>query len=81
MFNSMTARVSINTYCLARTGRFSRRSENSVERVTYEREVSTDTVQLVIFYELRMRVRRAFLESESLELSICQKPIEQIPDL
>ena len=41
----MTARVSTNTYCLAR--RFSRRSENSVGRVTHEREAPTDTVQLV----------------------------------
>ena len=48
MFTAMTARVSINTYCLYRTGRFSRRSENSVGGVTYEHEVSTDTVQLVI---------------------------------
>ena len=47
MFTSMTARVSTNTYCLARTQRFSRRSENSVGRVTHEREAPTDTVQLV----------------------------------
>ena len=47
MFTSMTARVSTNTYCLARTRRFSRRSENSVGRVTHEREAPTDTVQLV----------------------------------
>ena len=46
MFTSMTARVSTNTYCLARTRRFSRRSENSVGRVTHEREAPTDTVQL-----------------------------------
>ena len=44
MFTSMTARVSTNTYCLARTRRFSRRSENSVGRVTHEREAPTDTV-------------------------------------
>ena len=48
MFTSMTARVSTNTTCLARTWRFSRRSENSVGRVTHEREAPTDTVQLVI---------------------------------
>ena len=48
MFTCMTARVSTNTYCLARTLRFSRRSENSVGRVTHEREAPTDTVQLVI---------------------------------
>ena len=47
MFTSMTVRVSTNTYCLARTRRFSRRSENSVGRVTHERETPTDTVQLV----------------------------------
>ena len=47
MFTSMTARVSTNTYCLARTGRFCRRSENFVGRVTHEREAPTDTVQLV----------------------------------
>ena len=49
MFTSMTARVSTNTYtyCLARTRHFSRRSENSVGRVTHKREVPTDTIQLV----------------------------------
>ena len=47
MFTSMTARVSTNTYCIARTRRFSRRSENSVGRVTHEREAPTDIVQLV----------------------------------
>ena len=49
MFTSMTARVSTNTYCLARTRRLSRRSENSVGRGTHEREAPTytDTVQLV----------------------------------
>ena len=47
MFTSMTARVSTNTYCLARTRRFSRRSENSVGRVAHSREAPTDTVQLV----------------------------------
>ena len=47
MFTSMTARVSTNTYCLARTRCFSRRSENSVGRVTHRREAPTDTVQLV----------------------------------
>ena len=47
MFTSMTARVSTNMYCLARTRRFSRRSENSIGRVTHEREVPTDTIQLV----------------------------------
>ena len=50
MFSSMTARVSTNTYCLARTRRLSRRSENSVGRVTHEREAPADTVQLVYFY-------------------------------
>ena len=71
MFTSMTARVSTNTYCLARTRRFSRRSENSVGRVTYEREAPTDTVQLVkfriaIFYSMAeimllvtLRIRRS----------------------
>ncbi len=44
MFTSMTDRVSTNTYCLARTSRFSRRSENSDGRVTPEREAPTDTV-------------------------------------
>ena len=47
MFTSMAARVSTNTYCLARTRRFSRRSENYVGRVTHEREAPTDNVQLV----------------------------------
>ena len=47
MFASMTARVSTDTYCLARTPRFSRRSENSVGRVTHKREAPTNTVQLV----------------------------------
>ena len=47
MFTSISARVSTNTYCLARTRRFSRRSENSVGRVTHEREAPTDAVQLV----------------------------------
>ena len=46
MFTSTTARVSTNTYCLARTRRFSRRSENSVGRVTHESEAPTGTVQL-----------------------------------
>ena len=41
-------RVSTNTYCLVKILRFSRRSENSVERVTYEREAPTDTLQLDI---------------------------------
>ena len=48
MFTSMTATVSTNTYCLARTRRFSRRSGNSVGRVTHERQAPSDTVQLVI---------------------------------
>ena len=48
MFTSMTARVSTNMYCLARTRRFSKRSGNSVRRVTHERQAPTDTVQLVI---------------------------------
>ena len=47
MFTSMTAKVSTNTYCLAMTRRFSRRSENSVGHVTHESEAPTDTVQLV----------------------------------
>ena len=44
MFTSMTARlrVSTNMYCLARTRRFSRRTGNSVGRVTHEREAPTD---------------------------------------
>ena len=46
MFTSMTARVSTNTYCIARTLRFSRRSENSVGRVTHEREAPTDTISV-----------------------------------
>ena len=41
MFTSMTARVSTNTYCIARTRCFSRRSEK-----LREREAPTDTVQL-----------------------------------
>ena len=48
MFISMTARILTNTYCLATTRRFSKRSENSVGRITHEREAPTDTVQLVI---------------------------------
>ena len=48
MFTSMTARVSTNMYCIARTRRFSRWSENSVASVTHEREAHTDTVHLVI---------------------------------
>ena len=48
MFTSMTARVSTNKYCLARARRFSRRSENSVGRVTHQHEEPTDTVQLVL---------------------------------
>ena len=48
MFTSMTARVSTNTYCLARIWRFSRRSENSFGRVTRESEAPTDTVKQVI---------------------------------
>ena len=47
MFTSMTARVSTNTYCLARTRRFSRWSEKFVGSVTHEWEAPTDTVQLV----------------------------------
>ena len=47
MFTSMTARVSTNTYCIARTRRFSKRSENSVGRVTHEHKAPTDTIQLV----------------------------------
>ena len=47
MFTSMTDKVATNTYCLARARSFSRWSEHSVERVTYEREAPTDTVQLV----------------------------------
>ena len=50
MFTSITARVSTNTYCLARTRRFGRRSVNSVGRVTHEREAPTDIVQQVYFY-------------------------------
>ena len=52
MFTSLTVRVSTNTYCLARTRRFSRRSENSVGYVTYEREAPTDTVQLVNYFRV-----------------------------
>ena len=48
MFTSMTVRVSTNTYCIARTRRFSRRSENSIGRVTHYRDAPTDTVQLVL---------------------------------
>ena len=47
MFTSMTARVSTNTYCIARTRSFSRRSEDSVGRVTHQQEAPTDTIQLV----------------------------------
>ena len=47
MFTSMTARVSTNTYCLAKTRRFSRRSERSAGSVTHEREAPTDTVEVV----------------------------------
>ena len=43
----LSVKVSTNTYCLARTGRFSRRSKNSVGRVTRERDSPTDTVQLI----------------------------------
>ena len=43
-------RVSTNTYCLARTLCFSRRSENSIGRVTHEREAPTDTIQLVLAF-------------------------------
>ena len=50
MFTSMTAGVSTNTYCLARTRHFSRWSENFVGRVTHEREAPMDTVQLVYIY-------------------------------
>ena len=48
MFTSMTARVSTNTYCLARNKRFSRWSENSIGHVTHKRKAPTDTIQLVI---------------------------------
>ena len=48
MFTSLTPRVSTNTYCLARTRLFSRRFENSLGRVTHEREAPTDTIQLVL---------------------------------
>ena len=47
MFTSMTARVSTNTYCLARTQRFSRRSENSIGRVTHDHEAPMVNVKLV----------------------------------
>ena len=47
MFTSMTARVSTNPFCLARSRRFSRRSGNSIGRVTHQREAPADTVQLV----------------------------------
>ena len=56
MFTSMTARVSTNTYCIARTRRFCRRSENSVGLVTYQREAPTDTVQLVILVSICLSV-------------------------
>ena len=46
MFTSMTARVSTNTYCLARTRRFSRQSENFLGHVAHEREAPTDAIQL-----------------------------------
>ena len=49
MFTSMTAKVSTNTYCLARTRRFSRWSENFVGRVTHECEAPTDAGQLKPF--------------------------------
>ena len=42
----MTARVSTNTYCLARTRRFSRRSETPLDVLLMKREAPTDTVQL-----------------------------------
>ena len=47
MFTSMTARVSTNAYCLARTRRFSKRSGNSVGGATHERYAPTDTLQIV----------------------------------
>ena len=47
MFTSMTARVSTNTYCLARPQHSGRWSENSIGGVTSKREVPTDTIQLV----------------------------------
>ena len=56
MFTSMTATVSTNTYCLARTRRFSRRYENSVGRVTQEREAPTNTVQLVLIIILQRKL-------------------------
>ena len=40
MFASTTARVSKNMYYVAKTRRFSRRSENSVGRVTDQREAT-----------------------------------------
>ena len=58
MFTSMTARVSTNTYCIATTPRFSRRSENYVGRVTHECEAPTDTVQLVLTFKLPSTRRR-----------------------
>ena len=48
MFTSKSASLSTNTYCLAKTRRFSRRSNNSVRSVTQEREALTDTVELVL---------------------------------
>ena len=70
MFTSMTARVSTNTYCLARTRRFSRRSENSVGRVTHECEAPTDTVQLLVLENI-CEVELESTEVSSLSPSFC----------
>ena len=47
MFTCMIAMVSTNTYCLARTRRFSRWSENLVGRVTHKLKTPTGTIQPV----------------------------------
>ena len=62
MFTSMIDRVSTNTYGLARTRRFNRRSENSVGRVTHQREAPTDNVQLVLNIYIYIYVYIASLE-------------------
>ena len=69
MFTSTTARVSTNTYCLVRTRRFSRRSENSVGHVTHEHEAHTygterDFIRLVTYIGCKTHlqgVKRAYI--------------------
>ena len=71
MFTSKSTSVSTNTYCLAKTRRFSRRSKNSVRSVTQELEALTDTVELVLLTN-KCSIQR----NDSLKLKLADRDLK-----